>query len=60
MGGSLELSEFWHGTLIGYHLFNKSSHEISALLNFPQSTVSGIIIVEVIRNDSNKLVGQVK
>ena len=30
-------------TVIGYHLCNKSSHEISSLLNIPQSTVSGIL-----------------
>ncbi|CAI9595258.1 unnamed protein product [Staurois parvus] len=39
---SQELSEFKRGTLIGCHLC-KSIHEISLLLNIPQSTVSGII-----------------
>ncbi|CAI9613691.1 unnamed protein product [Staurois parvus] len=43
MGCSLELSEFKHGTMIDFHLFNKSICEISLLLNIPQSTVSGII-----------------
>ncbi|CAI9564714.1 unnamed protein product, partial [Staurois parvus] len=43
MGRSQELSEFKHCTVIGYHLCNKSIHEISLLLNIPQSTVSGII-----------------
>ncbi|CAI9576377.1 unnamed protein product [Staurois parvus] len=42
MGGSQELSEFKHGTVIGCHLCNKSIHEMSLLLNIPQSTVSGI------------------
>ncbi|CAI9561450.1 unnamed protein product [Staurois parvus] len=40
---SQELSEFKHGTLIGCHLCNKSIHEISLLLNIPQTSVSGII-----------------
>ncbi|CAI9624362.1 unnamed protein product [Staurois parvus] len=44
MGHSQELSEFKRGTMIGCHLYNKSIHEISLLLNIPQSTVSGIII----------------
>ncbi|KAL0147114.1 hypothetical protein M9458_057638 [Cirrhinus mrigala] len=43
MGRSQELSEFQRGTVIGYHLCNKSSCEISSLLNIPQSTVSCII-----------------
>ena len=43
MGHPQELSEFQHGTVIGCHLCNKSSCEISSLLNIPQSTVSGII-----------------
>ncbi|CAI9623420.1 unnamed protein product [Staurois parvus] len=43
MGRSQELSEFTRGTMIGCHLCNKSIHEISWLLNFPRSTVSGII-----------------
>ncbi|CAI9544044.1 unnamed protein product [Staurois parvus] len=43
MGRSQELSEFKRGTVIGCHLCNKSIHEISLLLNIPQSTVSGII-----------------
>ncbi|CAI9619038.1 unnamed protein product, partial [Staurois parvus] len=42
-GRSQELSEFKLGTVIGCHLCNKSIHEISLLLNIPQSTVSGII-----------------
>jgi len=29
--------------VIGFHLCNKSSHEMSSLLNIPQSAVSGII-----------------
>ncbi|CAI9552614.1 unnamed protein product [Staurois parvus] len=40
---SQELSEFKRGTVIGFHLCNKSICEISWLLNIPQSTVSGII-----------------
>ncbi|CAI9603529.1 unnamed protein product [Staurois parvus] len=44
MGRSQELSEFTHGTVIGCHLCNKFIHEISLLLNIPQSTVSDIII----------------
>ncbi|CAI9587102.1 unnamed protein product, partial [Staurois parvus] len=44
MGRSQELSEFKCGTVIGCHLCNKSMHEISLLLNIPQSTVSDIII----------------
>ncbi|CAI9605695.1 unnamed protein product, partial [Staurois parvus] len=43
MGLSQELNEFKHGTVIGCHLCNKSIHEISLLLNIPQSSVSGII-----------------
>ena len=43
MGRSQELSEFQRGTVIGWHLCNKSSREISSLLNIPQSTVSCII-----------------
>ncbi|CAI9579851.1 unnamed protein product [Staurois parvus] len=43
MGHSQELSEFKRGTVIGCHLCNKSIHEISLLLNIPQSAVSGII-----------------
>ncbi len=43
MGRSQELSEFQRGTVMGCHLCNKSSCEISSLLNIPQSTVSGII-----------------
>ncbi|CAI9547549.1 unnamed protein product [Staurois parvus] len=43
MGRSQELSIFKRGTVIGCHLCNKSIHEISLLLNIPQSTVSGII-----------------
>ena len=43
MGRSQELSEFQCGNVIGCHLCNKSSLEISSLLNIPQSTVSGII-----------------
>ncbi|CAI9588445.1 unnamed protein product [Staurois parvus] len=42
-GCSQELSGFSHDTMIGCHLCNKSIHEISLLLNIPQSTVSGII-----------------
>ncbi|CAI9550927.1 unnamed protein product [Staurois parvus] len=40
---SQELSEFKHGTVIGCHLYNKSIPEISLLLNYPRSAVSGII-----------------
>ncbi|CAI9609501.1 unnamed protein product [Staurois parvus] len=43
MGRSQELSEFKLGTVMGCHLYNKSIHEISLLLNIPRSTVSGII-----------------
>ena len=43
MGHSQELSEFQCGTVIGCHLCNKSSHEISSRLNIPKATVSGII-----------------
>ncbi|CAI9599342.1 unnamed protein product, partial [Staurois parvus] len=43
MGRSQELTELKRGTAIGCHLCNKSIHEISLLLNIPQSTVSGII-----------------
>ena len=32
---SQQLSEFQHGTVIGCHLYNKSSREISSLLNIP-------------------------
>ena len=43
MGRSQELSGFHRGTVIGCHLCNMSTCEISTLLNIPQSTVSGII-----------------
>jgi len=43
MGRSQELSEFKHGTVIGFHLCNKSISEIFSLLNIPRSIVSGII-----------------
>ncbi|CAI9557769.1 unnamed protein product [Staurois parvus] len=43
MGRSQELITFKRGTVIGYRLCNNSIHEISLLLNIPQSTVSGII-----------------
>ncbi|CAI9559447.1 unnamed protein product [Staurois parvus] len=43
MGRSQELSEFKRGTVIGYHLCNKSICKISLLLNIPRSTVSSII-----------------
>uniref|UniRef100_A0A8C5QSV3 Transposase Tc1-like domain-containing protein n=1 Tax=Leptobrachium leishanense TaxID=445787 RepID=A0A8C5QSV3_9ANUR len=43
MGRSQVLSVFQRGTVIGYHLCNKSSREISSLLNIPQSPVSCII-----------------
>ena len=39
---SQELSEFQRGTVIGCHLWNQPSREISSLLNIPQSTVSGV------------------
>ncbi|CAI9544255.1 unnamed protein product, partial [Staurois parvus] len=42
MGRSQELSEFKHGTVIGWHLSNKSICEMSLLLNIPRSTISGI------------------
>ncbi|CAI9537913.1 unnamed protein product [Staurois parvus] len=43
IGRSQELIEFKRGTMIGYHLCNKSIHKISLLLNISRSTVSGII-----------------
>jgi len=43
MGRSQGLSEFQRGPMIGCHLCNKSSREISSQLNIPQSTVSGVI-----------------
>ncbi|CAI9541119.1 unnamed protein product [Staurois parvus] len=43
MGRSQELSDFKCGIVIGCHLCNKSIHEISLLLNIPQSPFSGII-----------------
>ena len=43
MGRFQDLSEFQRGTVTGCHLCNKSSCEISLLLNIPQSTGSGII-----------------
>ena len=39
MGRSPERRVFKRGTVIGCHLCNKSSREISSLLNIPQSTV---------------------
>ena len=43
MDRSQELSAFQCGTVIGCHLCNKSSREISSLLNILQSTVSDIV-----------------
>ncbi|CAI9616272.1 unnamed protein product, partial [Staurois parvus] len=43
MGLSQELSQLNCGTMMGCHLCNKLIHEISLLLNIPQSIVSGII-----------------
>ncbi|CAI9533811.1 unnamed protein product, partial [Staurois parvus] len=43
MGRSQELSDSKRGTVMGCQLCNKSIHEISLLLNIPQSTVSCII-----------------
>ena len=43
MGRSQELSGFQRGTVIVPHLCNKSSREVSSLLNIPQSAVSGVI-----------------
>lgn len=40
---SQELGDFQCGTVIGCHLCNKSSHEMSSILNIPQSAVSCII-----------------
>ena len=42
MGRSQELSGFQRGTVIGPHLCNKSSREVSSLLNILQSAVSGV------------------
>ena len=42
MGRSQELSEFQSGTVIGCHLCNNYSQEISTLLNISQSNVIGI------------------
>ncbi|CAI9547051.1 unnamed protein product [Staurois parvus] len=54
MGCSEELSEFKRGTVIGYHLCNKSICEISLLLNILQSTVHGIVTKkEATGNNSN-------
>uniref|UniRef100_A0A8C5PFK8 Transposase n=1 Tax=Leptobrachium leishanense TaxID=445787 RepID=A0A8C5PFK8_9ANUR len=41
--GRSQLSEFQRGTVIACHLCNKSSREISSLLNIPQSIISCII-----------------
>ncbi|CAI9557945.1 unnamed protein product [Staurois parvus] len=43
MGRSQELSQFKRGTMIDWHLCNKSIRDISLLLNIPGSIVSGII-----------------
>ena len=43
MGRSQELREFQRDTMIGCLMCNKSSREISSLLNVPESTVSDII-----------------
>ena len=39
-----EFSEFQRGTIMGRHLSNKLVHQISALLELPQSTVSVVIV----------------
>ena len=44
MGYIEELSDFQRGTVTGCHLSNKSVHQISALLELPQSTVSVVIM----------------
>ena len=43
-GHTEELSDLQRGTVIGRHLSNKSVHQISALLELPQSTVSAVIM----------------
>ncbi|CAI9618968.1 unnamed protein product [Staurois parvus] len=43
MGRSQELSDSKRGPVIGCHLYNKSIHDISWLLNIPRSAVSGNI-----------------
>ncbi len=43
MGHSEELSEFKCGTVIGCHLYHKSVHEMSSLLEIPRSTVNGTV-----------------
>lgn len=42
MDHAQELSEFQCGAMVGCYLCNKSSSEISLLLNIPKSSVSGI------------------
>nr|XP_046271996.1 uncharacterized protein LOC124073656 isoform X1 [Scatophagus argus]XP_046272004.1 uncharacterized protein LOC124073656 isoform X1 [Scatophagus argus] len=44
MGRGKELSDFQRGTVVGCHMCKKSTREISALLNLPQSTVSNVIL----------------
>lgn len=39
-----ELSDFKCGALIGHHLYYKSVHEISALLDLPWATVNAVIV----------------
>ena len=39
-----ELIDFQRGTVIGWHLSNRSVCQISALLELPQSTVSAVIV----------------
>jgi transposase len=42
--GTEDLSHFQRGTVIGYHLSNKSVRQISVLLELPQSTVTAVIV----------------
>ncbi|GFX31844.1 hypothetical protein TNCV_171771 [Trichonephila clavipes] len=43
MGKSKELSEFDRGSIVGYHLCQKSVREIADILQKPKSTVRDII-----------------
>lgn len=44
MGGGEQFSDFLRGTIVGCHMCNKSSREISTMLNLPRSTVISVLL----------------
>ena len=44
MGRTEDLGDFQRGTVIGCHIYNKSVHQIYALLELPWSTVIAVLV----------------